>query len=143
MTQIKAASTIQELKKRADVDQPAESGGEVDVYKFRSIFSQENFYTFHRILESEKLDLFLLTETWHTQSTPTTLLNRNYNILLCNNDERRGDGAALEHKSDLIVSPLFPEFHTRNLLPARLSSQTIDLIILLMTYFPPDFRHAV
>lgn len=49
MTQIKAASTIQELKKRADVDQPAESGGEVDVYKFRSIFSQENFYTFHRI----------------------------------------------------------------------------------------------
>jgi len=92
MTQIKTASTIQELKKRADVDQPTESGGEVDVYKFRSIFSQENFYTFHRILESEKLDLFLLTETWHTQSTPTTLLNRNYNILLCNNDERRGDG---------------------------------------------------
>ena len=53
-----------------------------------------------------------------------------------------GGGVAIVYKSSFIVSPLFPEFHSRNLLLARLSSLTADPIILMAVYFPPDHsRH--
>jgi len=104
----------------------------------RSLYTEENFYQLHRILEDQKPDLFFLVETWHQTSSPRALLDKNYSILLSNTSYDRGGGVAILHKSSFLVKPLFSELHSRNLLLARLSSSTSAPVLLLCIYVPPD-----
>ena len=105
----------------------------------RSLLSVENSYSFHKILEETKPDFFFLVETWHKEASASLLRNQNYRILLSESvADRRGGGVAIVHNAQLIVTPLFPEFHSRNFLLARLSSISAHPIILMAVYFPPD-----
>jgi hypothetical protein len=104
----------------------------------RSLFSLENSYTVHRILEQQQPDFLFAIETWHHQEDTNKLINKEYRILLSQSDEQRGGGVAIIYKNDLIVAPLFPEFHSRNFLLARLSSRSGCPLILLAVYFSPD-----
>ena len=47
---------------------------------------------------------------------------------------------AIIYRSELVVAPLFSEFHSRNFLLARLSSHSAWPVLLLVVYFPPDVR---
>lgn len=109
----------------------------------RSLFSQENSYAIHRILEHQQPDFFFAVETWHQPESSNSLLNKEYKILLSPYDNQRGGGVAIIYKSDFIVAPLFPEFHTRNFLLARLSSQADWPVLLLAVYFPPDYTRKL
>ncbi len=104
----------------------------------RSLLSLENSYSFHRVLEGAKPDLFFLVETWHKEANASLLRNQNYRILLSESADQRGGGVAIVHNAQLIVTPLFPEFHSRNFLLARLSSISAHPVILMAVYFPPD-----
>jgi hypothetical protein len=72
-----------------------------------------------------------------SQNNP--LLNKKYQALFSQYcDQKGGGGVAIIHKSDLILVPLFPEFHSRNFLLVRLSSQSSWPVLLIAVYFPPD-----
>jgi hypothetical protein len=71
-----------------------------------------------------------------SQNNP--LLNKKYQALFSQCCDQKGGGVAIIHKSDLILVPLFPEFHSRNFLLVRLSSQSSWPVLLLAVYFPPD-----
>ena len=105
----------------------------------RSLFSPENLYSFHKSLDQMQPDIFFLVETWHQPDYNKSLTNKRYQALYSPCDDQKGGGVAIIHQSDLIVTPLFPELHTRNLLLARLSSQSTWPVLLLAIYFPPDY----
>jgi len=102
------------------------------------LLSLENSYSFHKVLEEAKPDLFFLIETWHKDANASLLRNQNYRILLSESADQRGGGVAIVYNARLIVTPLFPEFHSRNFLLARLSSISAHPIVLMAIYFPPD-----
>jgi len=102
----------------------------------RSMVAPANSYSLNKFLEEEVPDLMFVVETWHRE--PLLLPNRGYNILLSPADGERAGGVGIISRYPLIVMPLFPEFHTRNLILARLSSKNTNPILLLCVYIPPD-----
>jgi len=104
----------------------------------RSLYSLENNYGLHKILEDKSPDLFFLVETWHQESNIKALQNKRYATLFSPCDDTRGGGVAIIHRTDFIVTLLFPEFHSRNFLLARVSSVSAFPVLLVCAYFPPD-----
>ena len=104
----------------------------------RSMFAPANYYSICSLLESASPDLLFLVETWHKEGHAIPLPNRNYTALLSPPGMERGGGVGIISKYPLLVTPLFAEFHTRNLLMARLSSVSARPVILLCVYIPPD-----
>lgn len=104
----------------------------------RSIISLENSYSLHKVLLTRRPDIFFLTETWHSSSSPINLKDKNYSTILSPDSSVRGGGVAIIHRHDLLVKPLFLELHQRNLIIARVSSSSSRPVILLCTYVPPD-----
>ena len=104
----------------------------------RSLYAQENFYCLSKYLEEETPDIMFINETWHHEGQSRAIPNKKYKILLSALSEERGGGVAIIHRSDWIVRPLFPEFHCRNFILARLSSSSANPVLIFCVYFPPD-----
>ena len=106
----------------------------------RSLFKVGNIYSVYKLLGQRNPDILLLNETWHDALSKRTLLDSRYNLLL-SDGEGSGGGVGIIAKKALLLMPLFPEFHNRNLMMFRLSSlkETCPMIILAV-YFPPDER---
>jgi len=102
------------------------------------MFAPANFYCLNKFLTTTGPDLMFLIETWHHENHPNLLPDRGFNMLLSPSVDERAGGVGILYRSTLIVSPLFPEFHARNLLLARLSSSSGRPVILMSVYLPPD-----
>jgi len=76
----------------------------------RSLFSPENFYFLHKLLEEREPDVLFLVETWHHNSTLKPLLDRRYKVILSPNSDEKGGGVAILFNENLLVMPLFLSF---------------------------------
>jgi len=100
----------------------------------------ENFYYLNKMLNNDHPDLLFVVETWHQEAKMKNLLNTGYKSLYSTFSDEKGGGTAIIFKNTLLVAPLFPDFHTRNLLIARLSAKTLGPILLICLYLPPDIH---
>ena len=98
-----------------------------------------NMYSLNKFLEDHKPDILFLVETWHREGQ-SSLPNREYGVVLSPLDDKRAGGVGIIYRKPLIVTPLFQEFHTRNLVIARLSSSHGEPVILMSIYIPPDHQ---
>jgi len=96
-----------------------------------------NTYSLNKFLEVHRPDILFLVETWHREDM-SSLPNREYGTVLSPLDDKRAGGVGIIYRRPLIVTPLFQEFHTRNLVIARLSSSHGEPVILMSIYIPPD-----
>jgi hypothetical protein len=96
-------------------------------------------YSLNKFLEDHKPDILFLVETWHREGQ-SSLPNREYGVVLSPLDDKRAGGVGIIYRKPLIVTPLFQEFHTRNLVVARLSSSHGEPVILMSIYIPPDHQ---
>jgi len=96
-----------------------------------------NAYSLNKFLEDHKPDILFLVETWHREGQQSSLPNREYGVVLSPLDDKRAGGVGIIYRKPLIVTPLFQEFHTRNLVIARLSSSHGEPVILMSIYIPP------
>ena len=131
--------------KRLKIESPAWAPGDQTIQSLRcfganlrSMVAPANSYSLNKFLEEEAPDLMFVVETWHRE--PLLLPNRRYSILLSPTDGERAGGVGIISRYPLIVMPLFSEFHTRNLILARLSSKNTNPILLLCVYIPPDLE---
>jgi len=106
----------------------------------RSMFAPANAYSLNKFLEDHKPDILFLVETWHREGHQTSLPDRGYGVIFSPLDDTRAGGVGIVYRKPLIVTPLFQEFHTRNLVIARLSSSQGEPIILMSFYIPPDHQ---
>ena len=83
---------------------------------------------------------FFAFDIQHRQSDNCNLLDGNYKALFSPTDGQKGGGVALIYRRELIVAPLFSEFHLKNFLLARLSSRSAWPVRLLAVCFPPESR---
>jgi exonuclease III len=106
----------------------------------RSMVAPANAYSLNKFLEDHKPDILFLVETWHREGHQISLPDRGYGVILSPLDDLRAGGVGIVFRKPLIVTPLFQEFHTRNLVIARLSSSQGEPIILMSVYIPPDHQ---
>jgi len=106
----------------------------------RSMVAPANAYSLNKFLEDDKPDILFLVETWHRGEYQSSLPNREYDVILSPLDDTRAGGVGIVYRKPLIVTPLFQEFHTRNLVIARLSSSQGEPIILMSVYITPDHK---
>jgi len=106
----------------------------------RSMVAPANAYSLNKFLEDHEPDILFLIETWHREGHQSSLPDRGYGVILSPLDDMRAGGVGIVFRKPLIVTPLFQEFHTRNLVIARLSSSQGEPIILMSFYIPPDHQ---
>jgi len=109
----------------------------------RSLISNENYYFLHKILRELEPDVLFLNETWNRNKEGVSIQDRRYQTFFSSTDDMVGGGVAIIYKRELIIKPLFPELHTKNLILGRLSSQNSDPVLLLCCYIPPDYTRRI